>query len=215
MGKGDRRGKSKPAPEMPQVAEIPRRRKCGRRREYNEGAKDPRKIALGARCRIFGVKDTPENRKALSGQHNGSQLGMVLHHECRADAIPRLWSTWQGYCTAMRTYRARILNVTGDPANAALQMMPEPMQADDGHTIDTRDAEQRDRDAVNSWMRWHGCIGHLSALHGQTLAGAERGTGKTLWRGGPTKAGLLALAALMALADIAENNAKWHDNSGA
>lgn len=186
---------------MPELAPIGKRRPCGRHVEYEKGAKDPAKTALGARCRMFGVPDTPANRKALAGQHSGAQLGMVIERQCRKSDIQPLWQVWQGFCSAMRTYRARILSIAATPQNAALAMMPEHIETDTGHSVDLRDGDTKDRDAVRAYMRWHGLLMHLPAGDRTRLHDAELERGSDLWRDGePTRAGLATLAALNALA---------------
>jgi hypothetical protein len=78
-------------------------------------------------------------------------------------------------------------------------MRADDMQTDQGHTVDLRDAEQKDTDAREAWERWHCRIraiyppGHCRALN-QALAGAE------LWRDGrPTETGRWAALALRSL----------------
>ena len=205
MGKNYSKGAKRRAKKaLPKLAETPRRQPNGQRRHRADAPKDPLKTALSARCRIFGVPDTPTNRKALSGQHSGSQIGMVMLSECDPGDIPGLWSVWQGFCMAERTYRIRILGMSVTAKGAAIQMVPDKMEADQSHTIDTRDSDTRDRDAVNNWMHWRGLIGQLHTPQQSLLHRAEQDNGRALWNEGPTPTGKATLDALKALAEAKE-----------
>lgn len=199
-----RRRKKARALDGMELAEIPKRQPNGQTRQRADSPGDPRKTALDARCRMFGVPATRSNREALSGQHSGSQLGMVMQALCRPVEIPRLWSAWQGFCAAERTYRLRILGMSASAKGANIAMVPERMETDQGHTIDTRDSDTRDRDAVNAYMAWRGYLGHLPAAQQHLIHRAEKGDGKALWEDGPTPAGRVTLDALKTLADAAE-----------
>ncbi len=169
-------------------------------------AEDLPRTVLDARCRMFGLAPGESARKALTGPEAGSPIGMVMLRQMpSAEAVARLWSVWQGFCAAERTYRARYIGQTGDPKGASLSMVPDAMQVDTGHTIDIRTADQRDRDAVAAWMRWRGYLGHLGAEQRTAICDAERGTGPAIWCDrAPTRHGLFTLAALIALADVTE-----------
>ncbi len=188
------------------LAEVPKRQPNGQHRQRADKPQDPQKTALGARCRLFGIANTPANRKFLSGQHSGSHLGYVMQANCDPQDIPPLWDTWHGFCSALRTYRIRYIGMSATAKGAALQMMPEPMETDPSLTVDLRDSDERDRDAVNAYMRWKGDLWCLSVRERSLLSDAESETGKDLWKDGQaTRAGLDTLAALRALHEVKQS----------
>jgi hypothetical protein len=189
---------------LPALAPVKARGKQPRSKgRFTKPEPDARETGLQARVKHFGATDTPDARRALSGQHIGSQLGMVMQRECQPDECARLWTVWQAFCMAEATYRMRIIGQSGNPKGATIAMLPDKLEADTGHTVDLRDSDQRDRDAVNAWMRWRGFIGHLDARYRVAIHDAERGIGPDLWRDcNPTSAGLVALEALRRLAKV-------------
>lgn len=201
MGKGDKkhRARRKQATGLPELAATPKRQPNGQHRTRADNPTDPRKTALQARCRHFGGKDTKEGRAAMSGQHSGSQIGMVMQASLPEKKIGPLWQTFQAWTTAEETYRRRYLGQSEHARSPAMAMTPEPMQTDTSHSVDLRDADQKDQDAINNWMRWQGYLGHLSsyeqtALHDARLDRVE------LWRDqNATLRGMASLAALQAL----------------
>jgi len=206
MGKGDRRHKAPPKG-LPELAPIVSGKAHARDRRATNGPKDdPRKVALTARCHHLGIGADRDSRRKVTAPHLGSDLGRVMHMACSQDEAARLWSVWQAWCMAERTYRLRYLGQAGEPKGATIALLPEKMEADTGHTIDTRTPDERDRDSVNTWMRWQGFLGKLPA---STLAvvlhQARREDGPTLWADRkPTEHGTLTLDALRLLADIVE-----------
>ncbi len=212
MGKGDKRGKTKtPPPGIPALAAVHGSAKQARDRgRFVKQAEDAPRVALTARCLRFGITPTQDARRALSGQHAGSQLGMVMMRECEApEELARLWTCWQGFCAAERTYRLRYMGQSGDPKGASIAVPTDRMETDQHHTVDVRTPDQKDRDAVNNWMRWRGYVGHLSAREATALHEAERENGKPVWEDRrPTAHGLAAYRALVALADVVEKAGK-------
>lgn len=161
---------------------------------------DPRKTALTARQRRMGGKGSLDDANAPMLT---SELGCIIASKLKRDEAAQLWSLWQQYSMAERTYRIRYIGTTGDPQGAAIQMVPEPMQSDQSASVDMRSQDERDRDAVNNWMRWQGHLGCLTAHQASALRQAERGNGKLLWDEGiATNAGLYTFDALLALADV-------------
>jgi hypothetical protein len=185
MGKGDRRTRKGAAEKFALAATKPAvhprdRRGTGTRKP----GEDARTTVLAARCHHLGTSGDKDARKAAAAPHLGSDLGRVMERLCDGpDEIARLWAVWQGFCAAERTYRVRIIGQAGTPKGATIAMLPEKLEADTGHTIDTRTQDERNRDAVNGWMRWRGFVGQLGS---KDMAGrlhqAEREDGPELWR---------------------------------
>ena len=94
---------------------------------------------------------------------------------------------------------------SGQPKGASIVMTAEQVKTDEAHSIDMRSDDEKDRDAVNNWMRWRGHIGHLEKRDGTLLIAGVNETGSVLWLDKrPTAQGLSTLAALRSLADVIE-----------
>ncbi|MGB1215025.1 MAG: hypothetical protein ACPG4X_16780 [Pikeienuella sp.] len=95
--------------------------------------------------------------------------------------------------------------MSGSAKGASIAMMRERLETDQGHTIDTRDSETRDRDAVNAFMAWSGHLGCLPAYQQMLLHDAEQEKGAPLWDNcATTPVGLATLEALKALVNATE-----------
>lgn len=189
---------------MPELAATPKRQPNGQRRERADAPQDQRKTALQARARHFGNPDTKKGRDALSGQHNGCQMGMVIEAKAGRNEVGPLWRVFSDWCAAEDGYRKRYVGQSEHPKGAAIQMVPDRMETDASHSVDLRDADTKDRDAVNRWMRWQGYLGELAPGYVRVLHDArlERAP---IWRDQrPTQRGYDALAALRRLRDAVE-----------
>ncbi len=198
--KGDWKAAVKLAP-VPKRAEQPRNRE-GR---FSRPAEDPRREALNSRCIRFGLAPNARNREIVKSPWMCCDIGFVIEASCGDREAARLWDVFARWVRAEATYRARYLGQGEQPAGAALQMIPDRIETDQSATVDVRTSDERDRDAVNAWMRWQGHLGHLPAAMRVLLHGARREDGAALWHDkGPTHVGLAALGALRRLADVAE-----------
>lgn len=205
MGRGDRK---KP---LPALAPVKSRAKPPRNRgRFAKPAEDARNTALDGRLRQFGGLCSPDARQAISGQHMGAAIGMVMQREAQMQReppidVPRLWTVWQAWCTAERTYSMRINSQTGSPKGSSFAAIPERIETDTGHTVDTRTPDQRDADAIRGWMIWRGYLGQLDAHETTALHHARREDGPPIWADcRPTVHGQVALDALKRLADVVE-----------
>ena len=190
---------------------IPKREAQPRDREgrFSRPPVDPRRETLDSRCRRFGLTPNDDNREIVGSSWMGCDLGFVI--EARTSGRDHMhqkarhWDVFSRWSRAEATYRARYLGQGEQPASAALQMIPDRMETDSSATVDLRTPDERDRDAVSSWMRWQGFLGHLPRESRTVLHCARRGDGPALWRDGePTPAGLVALDALRDLSDVTE-----------
>ena len=204
MGKGDRRTKTKKPP-LPALAPVKRKKQARGPGGQFVADPEPMRVALSARARHYTGKDSEDTRRAMKGVHMGNQLGWVLEcEESSKDARRDLWATFEVWCAAEANYRRRYLGQSETAKGAAIGYVPDRMETDKSHSVDLRTSDERDRDAVNTWMRWKGYLGHLSALHCSALHQARLGQGD-LWKDSvPTRAGLLALVALRALHDVVQ-----------
>lgn len=167
---------------------------------------DPRKTALEARERILGICTIGKGRNGALDPLISSPMGCVIHHQSKKQAAARLWAVWQAYCVAERSYRLRYLGQSGHPKGASIQMVSEKVQTEQSPKIDVRTQEEKDAQAVRTWMKWQGLLGMLSTDRASALRQAERGEGRDLWRSGqPTQYGLWAYQSLLLLAHRVEN----------
>lgn len=202
----EKRRRALAAAGLPELAPIKRRkdqpREGGRFVKHED---DPRKAVLNSRCIRFGVDPNRHGRGVVSGQHMCCDLGFVIESRCGNAEVARLWDVFHRWTRAEVSYRTRYLGQGEAPACAALMMVHDRVETDPSLTVDSRTPDERDRDAINGWMRWQGFLGHLSADQRAILHHARRDDGPVLWRDcSATEAGLFALAALRDLADISE-----------
>lgn len=227
VGKGDKRGKAfKPLPKLGPTKAGQAHPRDRRGTGARSPVEDARLTALDARARHLGgltvltvpaefegigppepVASVPErSRLSVTGPHLCEPLGQVMQKACAdAEEIARLWAVWQAFCAAMRTYRVRIIGRGVGPQNSAIPMLPERIEVDPGHTIDTRTAEERDDDAMRAYRRWQGHLGQLFGGDRAYLMQAESGMGRPLFEGqAATRWGRFTLEALRHLADVVE-----------
>mgnify|MGYP000085429732 CR=1 FL=1 len=201
----ERLRQKKAAKKLPGLAPI---EKAKQHRVGGRFAKDedPRKTALTARCRQLGNDGSRKDQEDAANPMLSHPMGYVIQSECKKDHAAILWDVWQRYSMAERTYRMLYLGTTGDPQGAAIAMVPDKMQTDQSFNVDLRTREERERQAVASWMRWQGYLGQMGAVAASTLRKAERGDGKPLWDDAkPTYQGRCALTSLSVLAGIVDS----------
>ena len=173
------------------------------RGQFHAPEEDPRHAALVARCRQTGKRPSYDNLKAARSPLWGSAMGRCLL-ALRADDAVSLMHVWNDLCAAERTYARVVLGIDPSPQSAALEILPEPVETEETLTPDTRDPDQRHRDAVNSWMDWQGYLGHLHARQSSLLRQATRDD-EWMWRdAAPTPRGERAIEALERLAKVVE-----------
>jgi hypothetical protein len=167
-------------------------RATGRIRETPEDA-----MGTALQARIRHGAPMGQERRPIAGEPMGLCILECLTEREHAEA----WQTWCAMSAAHRTFRSRIIGTTGTPQNAAIAMQPDDMQTDQGHTVDLRDAEQKDTDARLAWERWH-C--RIRAIYppGYRKALTDALGGARLWDDGrPTRTGQWAALALRAVAE--------------
>jgi len=139
---------------------------------YHNGNKDPREVVLSARCRRLGMKDTKENRLALSLPMFGDPAGTAISIG-KADVADRdrLWACLLAISRAMAIYHSRILGQSMFAKCGKMEYLPERLEtsAEDDATADTRTPEERDRAAVNAWMHWHGMVQRLNVSEREAI----------------------------------------------
>ncbi len=165
-----------------------------------EPKEDARIVALTARIRVHGIaKDNATSPLCTEGV---DRCIMALTKPPEMDDVRQVWLR---LVTAQHNYRTRILGMTGYPQGAAIAMLPDAMQADTGHTIDTRTADERNVAAKRAWAACQAAIAALPAPHfiwaiRNALTGGMDGQGGDVWREGqPTPHGVVLVAALRAM----------------
>lgn len=216
MGRGDKRGKARKnraefeaAVALGPVQQAPKR---GRRTQAQiRDDEDPRKPMLTARCRQMGRDATRQNMHDMGAQHLGHPVGMCIDHvlDGRHDKqkeLASLWGAFCGYVAAHTAYNTIVLGMSESTKGAAIQMVRERMEADEGHTVDTRDEDTRIRDAKNNRARWDGFLASLPGDMISAIAFARIGGGPALWNDGvgPTDYGRFTVKALEWLAKETE-----------
>ena len=194
---------------LPQLAKIvkkqPRPRKKGRYVKRDEP--DLRADIAARRKRVYGKSKHPID--FFLSPLMGAEIGMVMARELSERDASTAWQAFSAFCAAKRTYQIRILGMTTSIKGQQLGMITEPMETDQGSSVDTRDDDEKDRDAINKRQRWYGYLGHLDANEATLVHAAERGDGRGLWADcKPTRAGIATLRAIQRLAEVSEANRK-------
>ncbi len=136
----------------------------GRRTDL-EQPKDVRKPALEARCRVAGVRPTPEALKAAESQLRGCSVGRLIDAmPIDADLRKALWNAAQH---ARKTQLAfdRAIGSPSRHAQVVRILAPsDVMHADASSPApDDRTPEERVRQATRAQMQLEGWIGHTDS----------------------------------------------------
>jgi len=199
MGKGDRKGKFKPFPE---VAAIPHRKARGRQRMAQIRDK-PDTAAMQTVLTARKARGAPDDDAARDPLH-GSDIGRCIMHMIGKDDRREVSDAWASLSSAWANYCARILGIQQGPQCATITMTPEPMQTDPSLRVDTRTPAEKDMAAKRAYETWTARIAALpTPMHAWAIRGALHGfTGDgALWHDcKPTSKGRVAVAALRMLA---------------
>lgn len=163
---------------------------------------DPRTVVIEARARIKCVTPSAEMLDEMNGEEPGQAISIGA--TCK-DEARKLWDIFKRYDGADALYFRRIIGRSRFPNVAKLEMLPERMETRADDRPDDRSEEQKDRDAVNGWMRWQGLLGCMAAHERYAISSAARGTGSALHKGGKlTTAGQAFVAAMRILREVEE-----------
>jgi hypothetical protein len=166
-------------------------------------ADSAQETALTARLRRFGHPDTPEGRKAAQSALFEAPVGC-----CIAAMVPSLraqldlWAVFCDLAQAKRNWQQRVTSTNPNPQAAAIAMLPDAMQADEGHSIDLRTPQERDEAASRVWHYWLAMLMDLPPAERHALRGEIDGYGLRLWdeeNRRPTMTGAMAVKGLQAL----------------
>ena len=192
---------------IPELAPSRKRDKSGcyqdRIRQQGDREVEPRETVLAARARHLGRPTTKEGKLQMAGQMFGDLAGQAIIIGSRNQAeADRLWDVFTKLDGADAAYHSRILGRGRHAKCGKVEFMPDRFEVRPDESSDYRTEEEKDRHAVNGWMRWHGHVGHLHS-HEQTAIWNGVYLRCDLQRGGSlTTAGSAFVAALRMLADI-------------
>ena len=168
------------------------------RRHTNQPAEDARTVALAARVRVHGIAADAATSPLCTDAVDRCIMALAKDQAAVAQ-------TWRAIITAQHNFRTRILGQTGYPKGAAIAMVPDRMEADTGHTIDIRTADEKDAAAKRAWALWESAIKALPVPQyiwaiRNALNGGMDGEGGDVWRDGqPTARGRVLVDALVAV----------------
>lgn len=198
-----RRRNRKKLPKLAPIEKIEQAREKGR---FVRQEEDPRKIAVEARERALGILPTGKDGVGLLDPLLGAPMGCVIQSLAPKHERSKIWSVWQTYSQAERSYRIRYLGIP-DPQGASIQMVPEKVEADPNKKPDLRSEEEKDQQVISRWMRWQDHLGRLSPERAVALRMADRDCGPELWRhGAPTEHGKWAYESLLLLKYFSERD---------
>lgn len=194
---------------LPELAGSKKRDKNGcyqeRTRQQGDKEVEPRETVLRARARHLGRPNTKDVRLELTGQMFGDLAGQAIligsRNQSEAD---RLWDVFTKLDSADAAYHSRILGRGRHAKCGKVEFMPDRFEARPDESSDYRTEEEKDRQAVNNWMRWHGHVGHLHS-HERTAVWNGVYLRCDLQRGGRlTTAGTAFVIAMRTLSDVYE-----------
>lgn len=159
-----------------------------------EPQRDPREVVAEARRRTLGLDDV---LRPMLCEPAGQAVALGASD---ADEARELYAVFCRFDRADETYMRRIIGRARFQAVSKLEILPEQFETRADDVIDPRSADEKDRDAVNTWMRWQGLLGRLSAREHTLIVGVSRHTAGPVHRDGAlTPLGADFIAAMRAL----------------
>lgn len=200
MGKGDSRTKPKKVKNIKRALSNSVAARQHHSRPKGPGtAEDPRKPVLAARARHRGLAPDRQTMLQQTAVHLGDDVGRCIEHQASEEA-PELYAVWSRFCAAEENYNRRILGQTGKPKGMKIEMMPERIETDQSHTIDTRTEEERDDAAKKAHQTWNGYVKDIASLEYQSILHQARSGHVQCWAGtSPLARGMVLVSAIRAL----------------
>lgn len=99
-------------------------------------------------------------RSEMRTEALGEAAGRAIHLSGHKEP-DKLWAAYRGLTGAEAAYARVSLGMSLHAKTAKIEMMPERMETRADDKPDLRSEDERHRDAVNTWMRWQGYMGHL------------------------------------------------------
>lgn len=138
-----------------------------------EPAEDPRVVVMAARARIMGEEPANDHLMGMLVEPAGRAIRIGARD---SDEARKLWGVFSLLDAADETYFRRIMGKARFAKPSELEMMPEPFETRADDRPDYRSADEKDRDAVNRWMRWQGLLGRLAGHERYAITSMMRGT---------------------------------------
>lgn len=115
------------------------------------------------------------------------------------DEASKLWSLFKAADAADEAYARRFVGIRRFPNVGKLEYLPETFETRADDKPDHRTQDEKDRDAVNAWMRWQGHFGCLDRDHHTVIVDAMRHRARLTHAGQLTRTGAAFIAAMRAL----------------
>lgn len=174
--KGEKLRAKRLAQAMPKLAETPKREKNGQykhteTRGTTRASRNADRPAMEARARHMGL--TKDKAGEMKRERLSEGAGMAIDILCDPDAAQRLWSHYIAITASEARYH-RSLGKSIHAKTAKIEMMQERFETRADDVVDLRTEEERDTDAVKSWMGWQGLIDRLPAHNRKAIYDAYR-----------------------------------------
>jgi hypothetical protein len=130
--------------------------------------------ALSHRARMLGKPDTPEGRKAVSGPEYGCAVGRaIMASQDTPEQKADLWQAVKHIRTVWVAYD-RAIGAPSRHAKCLSILAPAPAMSADAASpaLDIRSQDDRDRQAVASYMTLCGWLGHVDGIAQSSVIGA-------------------------------------------
>ncbi|WP_312529954.1 hypothetical protein [Paracoccus sp. (in: a-proteobacteria)] len=160
-----------------------------------EREQDPRIVVLSARARHM-ARPIGEIDHQIWGEPAGQAIAIGSVDKAEAD---RLWAAFKKVDMADDAYMRRIIGKHRFPNVSKAEFLPESFETNPDDVPDNRTADEKDRDAVNGWMRMQGLLGCLAGHERHSIASIMRRRVDPVKGGQLTTAGLAFVAAIRML----------------
>lgn len=132
----------------------------------------------------------------LWGDPVGQAIAIGATDPAEAD---RLWACFKRADAADDAYMRRIICKHRFPNVSKAEFLPEAFETIADDTIDNRTSDEKDRDAVNGWMRIQGHLGSLAGHERHTIVSVMRRRVEPVKSGQLTTVGQAFVAAIRVL----------------
>ena len=203
MGKGDRKNRKSIGVDL---APTPRKKTRGRQRmeeiQHEKLGRNPHRKALEVRARQMG--HDPGKWQMMQFQALGEPAGRALFAAHTVEDAVGLWSVYAGLTNAERRYYSARLGKAMSAKVPKVEFFSEVFEVDLGEQPDLRDEEERHRDAVNAWDKWHGWFNQLSLGQRSIIQSVSRGWADPMIDGVLTEKGKEFVKAVEALSEVVD-----------
>lgn len=146
---------------LPKADPVPMRHRKGQGARIDI-AENAQETALQARCRVLGIPDSPEARKALSAPLWGCGVGVrIATADLHPDEVADLWRAVQHIRSTWAAYN-RAIGAPNRHAQCLRILAPVDAITSSDAKTDDRSPDERDRDAISAYMRLQGWLDYVS-----------------------------------------------------